>query len=92
MEKRNYGYDLEAKTASGETIHIEVKGQSSENDVELTGNETEAADKHGDTFYLCVVSSIPNHPAIYMVKNPSRLGKKEKLIIPVKAWKAYPWS
>ncbi|HLG37249.1 MAG TPA: DUF3883 domain-containing protein, partial [Nitrososphaera sp.] len=92
VEKRNYGYDLEAKTASGETVYIEVKGRTSDTDIELTGNETEAADKHGDTFYLCVVSSIPNHPAIYMVKNPSRVGKKEKLTIPVKAWKAYPWS
>jgi len=74
-------------------MHIEVKGQSSERDVELTDNETEAADKHKDAFYLCVVSSIPNDPAMHMVKNPAApgVGKKDKLTILVDIWKAAIW-
>ena len=90
VEKRNYGYDLWAVTNTGENMHVEVKGLSSDNDVELTGNETEAADHHGDTFYLCVVASIPDKPAAYLIRNPSRLGKKDKLTIPISIWKTGP--
>lgn len=91
VDKRNFGYDIEAETQTGDRMHIEVKGQSSEKDVELTDNETEAADKYKDTFYLCVVSSIPKNPAMYMVKDPSRVGKKDKLTIPVDIWKVATW-
>lgn len=90
VDKRNFGYDIEAETQTGEKMHIEVKGQSSERDVELTDNETEAADKHKDTFYLCVVSPIPNDPVVHMVQNPAApgVGKKDKLTISVDIWKA----
>lgn len=91
VDKRNFGYDIEAETRAGEKMHIEVKGQSSEKDVELTDNETGAADKYKDTFYLCVVSSIPKNPAMYMVQDPSRVGKKDKLTIPVDIWKVATW-
>jgi hypothetical protein len=37
-EKRNYGYDLEAYTKDDRLMRIEVKGQRSDNDVELTAN------------------------------------------------------
>lgn len=89
VDKRNFGYDLEAETLHGVKMHIEVKGQSSENDVELSSNETEAADLYKDNYYLCVVSSIPNNPLIYMVQNPAApgIGKKDKLTIPIKIWK-----
>lgn len=94
VDKRNFGYDIEAETQAGEKMHIEVKGQSSEKDVELTDNETKAADKYKDTFYLCIVSSLPENPAIHMVQNPAApgVGKKDKLTIPVKIWKAALWS
>jgi hypothetical protein len=91
VDKRNFGYDIEAETQTGEKMHVEVKGQSSEKDVELTDNETKAADKHKDTFYLCVVSSIPKNPSMYMVKDPSRVGNKDKLTIPVDIWKIATW-
>ncbi len=91
VDKRNFGYDIEAETQTSEMMHVEVKGQSSEKDVELTDNETEAADKYKDTFYLCVVSSIPKNPAMYMVQDPSRVGKKDKLTIPVNIWKGATW-
>lgn len=88
VEKLNYGFDLQAESSEGTTIQIEVKGQSSDHDVELSDNETNTADKYQDSFYLCVVSSIPNSPSAYLVKNPARVGKKHKLTIPVDTWKA----
>lgn len=93
VEKRNYGYDLKAETYSGETTHIEVKGQSSDSEVMLTGNQTDAADMHKDAFYLCVVASIPDRPIMHMVKNPAApgVGKKDKLTIPVSIWKGARW-
>ncbi len=93
VDKRNFGYDIEAETQTGEKMRIEVKGQSSEGPVELTGNETEAADKYKEAFYVCVVSSIPENPAMYMVKNPAApgMGKKDKLTISVNVWKTAKW-
>ena len=93
VEKRNFGYDIEVETQTGEKIRIEVKGQSHDQDVELKDNEVEAADTHKDSFHLCVVSSIPENPAIYMVKNPAApgVGKKDKLTIPVNTWKTAKW-
>ena len=94
VEKRNFGYDIEAETQTGDKICIEVKGQSHAQDVELTGNEVEAADMHKDLFYLCVVSDIPETPAMYKVENPAApgVGKKDKLTIPTTIWKAKKWS
>jgi len=93
VDKLNYGYDIRAETKGGKEIHIEVKGKSQDQEVELTGNEVDAADTHKDSFYLCVVSSIPENPTIYMINNPAAPGieKKDKLTIPVNIWKAYKW-
>lgn len=94
VEKRNFGYDIEVETQTGDKICIEVKGQSHAQDVELTGNEVEAADVHKDLFCLCVVSDIPETPAMHMVENPAApgVGKKDKLTIPINIWKAKKWS
>lgn len=88
VDKMKFGYDMQAKMPSGEAIHIEVKGQSYDQEVELKGNEVEAADIYKDSFYLCVVSSIPENPALHLLKNPALVGKKEKLTIPINIWKA----
>ena len=89
VEKLNYGFDIEAETADGVLNQIEVKGVSDERDVEITGNEADAADTYKSSFYLCVVSSIPNSPIIHLVNNPAQpgVGKKDKLTIPVDVWK-----
>jgi len=87
VEKLNYGFDIQARTRDGTSIQVEVKGLSEDRDVELTDNETGAADKYKSSFYLCVVASIPNSPTIHMVNNPACVGKKDKLTIPVKVWK-----
>lgn len=63
---------------------------SVDQDVELTGNEADAADTYKSSFYLCVVASIPNSPTIHLVNNPAQpgIGKKDKLTIPMDVWKA----
>jgi hypothetical protein len=88
VERRNFGYDLEAEDQAGQKVHVEVKGLSSDADVELTGNEADAADVHRDRFFLCVVSGIPNLPSIRLVQNPASIGKKDKLTIREEDWKA----
>jgi len=89
VEKLNYGFDIQAETSDGAPIQVEVKGVSGEQDVELTGNEADAADTYKSSFYLCVVSSIPNSPTIHLVNNPAQpgVGKKDKLTIPAEVWK-----
>jgi hypothetical protein len=91
VDKLNYGYDIQATTVAGSPVQIEVKGVSSEQNVELTGNEANAADTYKETFYLCVVASIPNSPVIYLVNNPAKpgIGKKDKLTIPSEIWKTF---
>ncbi|MBI4446879.1 MAG: DUF3883 domain-containing protein [Acidobacteria bacterium] len=94
LEKRNFGYDLEAEKTDGQKMYIEVKGQTLDHDVELTGNETEAADKYKDEFYVFVISSIPENPSPYIIRNPAApgVGKKDKLTIPTETWKSGRWK
>jgi hypothetical protein len=87
VEKLNYGFDIQAESSDGAPIQVEVKGVSFDQDVELTGNEADAADTYKSSFYLCVVASIPNSPTVYLVNNPVNVGKKDKLTIPVDVWK-----
>jgi hypothetical protein len=98
VNKANYGYDLEAVLITPRKTHhagmrIEVKGQTSDNDVELTPDETIAADKHKGNYYVCIVSSIPENPVMLMVRNPAApgVGEKNKLTIPIKVWKGARW-
>ena len=88
VDHLNFGYDLKAQDNTGQPVHIEVKGLSSNNDVELTGNEADAADMHRDSYFLCVVSMIPNLPTIRLVQNPAVIGKKDKLLIREADWQA----
>lgn len=92
VDKLNYGYDIEAEAKSGELMRIEVKGKTKDEDIELDRNETRAADANKDSFYLCVVSSIPENPRSYMVKDPVTVGKKDKVLIPADIWKTSPWD
>ncbi len=87
VEKLNFGFDIQAETPDGVPVQVEVKGVSVEQDIELTGNEADAADKYKSSFYLCVVASIPNSPTIHLVNNPAGVGKKDKLTIPAEVWK-----
>lgn len=88
VDKRNYGYDIEADKPSGGKMRIEVKGITHDQDIELDCNETNTADVYKDFFYLCVVASIPENPSIHLICNPSVVGKKDKVTISPDIWKA----
>ncbi len=87
VEKRNFGYDVEACVPDGQVMRIEVKGQATDANIELTGNETTAADQHKDGYFLYVVSGVPENPKMYRIQNPAALGVKDKLTIPISVWK-----
>lgn len=87
VDKLNLGYDLEAEDGDSQKVHLEVKGLTSEGNVDLTGNEAKAARIHGNTFYLCVVAGIPDTPVLYLVRDPDRVGERDKLTIRVADWK-----
>jgi hypothetical protein len=73
VESHKLGYDLVGTNRqTQEEIYIEVKGRKNEADIELTGNETQAANQWRDAYYLCVVANIPWAPAIYLVRERSR--------------------
>lgn len=87
VDKLNHGYDMDADENDGKKAHIEIKGLSAEGNVELTGNEAKAAHTYGQSFYLCVVSGIPDTPALHLVRDPNRVGEKDKLTIKAADWK-----
>jgi hypothetical protein len=87
VDKLNHGFDMQAEDIDGQRAHLEVKGLTSEGNVELTGNEAKAARIHGQSFYLCVVSGIPNTPTLHLVRDPDRVGEKDKLTIRAADWK-----
>ncbi len=92
VDARNFGYDLEGEDEHGQRVQIEVKGCAKERDIELTPNETTAADKYRASFYLCVVSGIPEQPMLCVVQNPADLGKKDRITIPTGIWKEHRWN
>jgi len=91
VDKLNNGYDMEAEDGPGITVQIEVKGQRVDENIELTSNEAKAAKKHGKSFYLCVISSIPEAPALHLVRDPDSVGEREMLTIRIDDWKAARW-
>ncbi|MBI2908898.1 MAG: DUF3883 domain-containing protein [Chloroflexi bacterium] len=84
VEKLNFGFDLKALTNSGGQVCIEVKGSTKDQDIELTSAETETADKYGDDYLLCVVSSVPKSPNVYLVRNPANVVKICKITLPIR--------
>ena len=87
VDALNHGYDMEADESNGKKVHLEVKGLTTEGNVELTGNEAKAAKIHAQSFYLCVVSGIPATPVLHLVRDPDRVGEKDKLTIKAAEWK-----
>lgn len=92
VDKLNYGYDIEAVAKNGQLMRVEVKGKTKDEDIELDRNETRAADANKDSFYLCVVSSIPENPKGHMVKDPIAVGTKDTVVIPADIWKTSIWG
>lgn len=90
VDPLNYGYDhFVAKGTPSGDLHIEVKGQTKDEDVTLSPNETESADIYQGRYYVCVVSGIPENPIPHFVRNPAApgVGKKDKLMIPIGTWR-----
>lgn len=92
VDKLNYGYDIEAVAKNGQLMRVEVKGKTKDEDIELDRNETRAADANKDSFYLCVVSSIPENPKGHMVKDPITVGTKDRVVISATVWKTSIWG
>jgi hypothetical protein len=92
VDARNFGYDLSAQLEDGNAMYVEVKGRADEPDIELTDNETRTADTHKEHYYLCVVSGIPERPAMYVVRNPAAIGQRDKLTVTATMWKQVRWQ
>ena len=90
---RNLGYDLEVETEDGDVLRVEVKGLGGEGDVELTPNETRAADLHKEKYVLCVVSPIPHGPRVYMLHYPTGPGRGARYALRVapEVWREARW-
>ena len=87
VDKLHLGYDLRAKDETGAEIYVEVKGLSSEKNIELTGNEVTAGEQYKNSYHLCIVAGIPENHNHYFIKNPVSVGLKEKVTLPVSTWK-----
>ena len=93
VHMRDLGYDLEVERADGEILRVEVKGLSGEDHVELTPNETRAAELYGDNYLLCVVSPIPTRPHIHLLANPTAPGRGARYALRVSpaVWREARW-
>jgi hypothetical protein len=91
VHDHNLGYDLRVTVDPAHELKVEVKGQSHDQEVELTENESSAAQREGDSYYLCVVADIPQNPTMHWLRNPDAKGSRGRLVIPVAAWKSAKW-
>jgi len=89
VQKQNLGYDLIGKTATDERKYLEIKSRVQAEDIELYPHETEQAERYGDDYLLCIIDGIPNTPELYIIPNPVKHGKKEKVTIPKSIWKGF---
>lgn len=89
VQKQNLGYDFIGETSESETKYLEVKSRVQAGDIELTPHETDIADRYSDDYLLCIVEGIPENPELYIIPNPVRHGKKEKVVIPKTVWNGF---
>ena len=89
VQKQNLGYDFIGKTSEGDNRYLEVKSRVQASDIELTPHETDIADRYGDDYLLCIVEGIPENPELYIIPNPVKHGKKEKVVIPKTVWNGF---
>jgi len=88
-QKHDVGYDFIGKAMTGREKYHEIKSRVSAGDIELTPNETEKAELYKDDYLLCIVDGIPENPEVYIVPNPVKHGKKEKVTIPTNVWRGF---
>lgn len=91
--QKQHGYDLEADHfGSGTLVKLEVKGRKKEEEIDLVGNEPEAArqaKRNGEEFWVCIVPGIPENPELWIVKDVADIGQSNALTLPISIWKKY---
>lgn len=88
-QKENLGYDFEAETVTGEEKYLEIKSRVHAENIDLEPNETQRADRYKDDYLLCIIDGIPETPQLYVVPDPVKHGQKERVTIPLSAWRGF---
>ena len=88
-EKENIGYDLVGKITTGEEKYLEIKSRTSAGDIEPTSNETGKAETYKDNYLLCIVDGIPENPELYVIPDPVKHGRKERVTISETVWRGF---
>jgi hypothetical protein len=90
--RQQVGYDREARRRTdGALVKLEIKGQKSEQPVQLIGNEPDAAKRahaNNEPFWVCVVVGIPEEPKLWVVED-AFVGSFDTLKIDVTQWRIY---
>ena len=98
VDEEDRGYDLLGENEDGKRIYIEVKGKRQraeeieEDEIELTKNESKAAGRHKNDFWVCIVTNIPHDPRLFLIQNPSEEGTKLRIAVPKEKWQAFDES
>lgn len=91
LSKQDVGYDLEVNI-NGVEKHLEVKGRSSKEIIELPRGESRTASKDGGDYWLCIVYEVPERPSLYLVEDPASVGRKERIVVPKEDWQKFKLS
>jgi len=89
VDNRNHGYDVEADSRTSGLMRVEVKGKATESPVELTESETATAAKYANDYFLYIVCPIPENPCLYGIRDPIKVGTREKLSVAPQCWKSW---
>ena len=90
-EKYEYpGWDITSFDTNGEKIFIEVKSTKGEviNDLDITDNEWEAAQKERTNYYVYLVNKVltENIQIFEIIKNPADCVEKKQISLSVSVW------
>lgn len=80
------GCDFIGYLSNNEKKFIEIKSRVQAKDIELSPNETNHADMYKENYFLAIVDGIPENPELYLINDPVKHGKKDKITIPRKKW------
>ncbi|WP_173552884.1 DUF3883 domain-containing protein [Sharpea azabuensis] len=77
---RNYGYDIESITPTGEKRYIEVKSVKKDFSFSLTNNEYTTAHEYGENYYICLLLENESELIVHYIQNPLKNATFEKRI------------
>jgi len=80
------GCDFIGYPSDNEKKYFEIKSRVQAKDIELTPNETNHADMYKKNYFLAIVDRIPENPELYLINDPIKHGKKDKITILRKKW------